>query len=278
MRHCLPIQLLLAALCAVALSAECFANHPVLVEGESDFDGDGLLGADEDNDGDRIFGTLTVALAADLGAINNNGKVTVVTSGRFPESLFIDGANGNVTLEAAPGVEANIDAVLAGFPGNVDRQNMPGIVISVPDGLNSSKINRRIILRNLVVRNWLLGILVEGNSHVVIDNCRVEQNLDYGIQVMGRGVRAAITNSQVLDTGFRVGAAGNSPDVDVPDPGIGIRFENGAKGVIANSSSIGNFGVGLKKRGASVQRKDLVLFDNGGSGRHDHEDGRKGDD
>ena len=239
-----------------SMPTESIANHPVLVEGEADFDGDGLLGDDEDNDGDRIFGTLSVALAADLGAINNNGKITIVTSGRFPESLVITGSNGNVALEAAPGVEANIDAVLAGFPGNVDRQNMPGITVD-------AAANRRIILRNLTIRNWRVGIITLGNSQVAIDNCRVEHNLDYGIRAMGSGVRTSIINSQITGTGFRVGAAGNSPDVDVPNPGIGILFEDRARGIIINSSSIGNYAGGLVKRGATVQKKDLALFNNG---------------
>jgi len=239
-----------------SMPAESLANHPVLVEGEADFDGDGLLGADEDLDGDRIFGTLSVALAADFGAINNNGKITIVTTGRFPESLVITGSNGNVTLEAAPGVEANIDAVLAGAPGNVDRQGMPGITIN-------AGANRRIILRNLTIRNWRVGILAQGNSRVSIDNCRVEQNLDYGIRAMGSGVRTSINNSQIIGTGFRVGAAGNSPDVNVPEPGTGILFEDSAKGIITNSSSIGNYASGLVEKGAAVQKKDLALFNNG---------------
>lgn len=239
-----------------SMPAESLANHPVLVEGELDFDGDGLLGTDEDNDGDRIFGTLSVALAADLGAINNNGKITIVTTGRFPESLIITGSNGNVTLEAAPGVEANIDAVLAGTPGNVDRQNLPGITID-------AAANRSIILRNLTIRNWRVGIIAQGNSRVTIDNCRVEHNLDYGIRAMGSGVRTSINNSQIIGTGYRVGAAGNSPDVDVPEPGIGIVFEDKAEGIIINSSSIGNYAAGLVEKGASVQKKDLALFNNG---------------
>ena len=78
------IKRLVLILVVFSMPALSLANHPVLVEGESDFDGDGLLGTDEDNDGDRIFGTLSVALAADLGAINNNGKITIVTTGRFP--------------------------------------------------------------------------------------------------------------------------------------------------------------------------------------------------
>ena len=109
------------------------ANHPVLVEGNNcadagpnvttvppgtcgDFDGDGLIGTaeDTDNNTDRIFGTINAALGADRNGASQNGRVTIVTSGRFAEVVNITAANGNVTLEAAPGIEANIDAVLSG--------------------------------------------------------------------------------------------------------------------------------------------------------------------
>lgn len=129
-----------------------YANHPVLVEGNclnppagnpapplgslagtcGDYDGDGRIGTAEDNDGDRVFGTLTRALANATGA-NQNGRVLIVTSGVFAETLTITGANGNVQLEAAPGVDANIDAVLQGDPGNAARQNAPGIIVDAPD-------------------------------------------------------------------------------------------------------------------------------------------------
>jgi len=38
----------------------------------------------------------------------------IVSTGTFAEQVTITAANGNVTLEAAPGVEANVDAVLQG--------------------------------------------------------------------------------------------------------------------------------------------------------------------
>jgi hypothetical protein len=232
------------------------ANHPVLVEGEADFDGDGLLGTDEDNDGDRIFGTLTAALAADNGAANQNGKITIVTSGRFPESLLITGANGNVTVEAAPGVEANIDAVLAGADGNVTRQNAPGIVVDTTS-------NRRVILRHLTIRNWLEGIVVKGQSHVVIEHCSVDQNLNYGIRVSEQAT-ATIHSCSVSGTGFRVGAAGNSPDVNPPSPGDGIHFELLSKGLVAHTLINGNFFGGLVNRasGSNLFIDGVVIFDN----------------
>lgn len=131
------------------------ANHPVLVEGELDFDGDGLVGLaeDADNDTDRVFGTINAALGAANGGANQNGRVIIVTSGRFREIVFITAANGNVTLEAAPGVEANIDAVVAGarasqFPGTTPTQSSPGIVVDAAS-------NRSVIIRNIVSRNGL---------------------------------------------------------------------------------------------------------------------------
>ncbi len=70
----------------LGLTASVSANHPVLVEGEKDFDGDGLIGAAENTDGDLVFGTITAALAAANGAAAQNGRVTIVTSGRFADS------------------------------------------------------------------------------------------------------------------------------------------------------------------------------------------------
>jgi parallel beta-helix repeat protein len=239
------------------------ANHPVLVEGEKDFDGDGRLGVDEDNDnatealGNRIFGTITAALGAANGGANQNGRVTVVSSGRFRETVVITGANGNVTLEAAPGVEANIDAVAAGdAAGNAARQNAPGIIVDAP-------AMRVITLRNLVVRNWTEGIVVRGDSRVAISNCRIENNRDYGIHVVANG-RAAVRGCEVTATGFRVGMGADN----TPNPGNGIEFEDAASGSVFNTLVSGSAGAGFanktsSRRGASVRASHLQLFDNG---------------
>ncbi|MDQ3417822.1 MAG: right-handed parallel beta-helix repeat-containing protein [Acidobacteriota bacterium] len=254
-------------LTALAFAYPISANHPVLVEGEKDFDNDGIIGLAEDNDGDLVFGTINAALGSALGAAAQNGRVTIVTSGRFAETVTINGA-GNVTLEAAPGVEANIDAVVTGtrandFPGgtNVSRQGAPGIVV------NSSNPNRYIVLRNLVSRNWTEGILVTGSSRVTIDNCRLENNVNYGVLVQG-AARVAITNTQVNGTGFRIGAAGQSPvaaagAVQVsPMPGTGIEYESGS-GHIADTVVTGSFAVGIDTGGASVELTRVIAFDNG---------------
>ncbi|MGH9838490.1 MAG: right-handed parallel beta-helix repeat-containing protein [Blastocatellia bacterium] len=221
------------------------ANHPVLVEGELDFDGDGLVGMaeDTDNDTDRVFGTINAALGAANGGANQNGRVAIVTSGRFREIVIITAANGNVTLEAAPGVEANIDAVVAGaranqFPATTATQASPGIVVDAAS-------NRSVTIRNIVSRNWTDGIRILNNSRVTIDNCRLEGNVNNGIDVSGNA-RVTITNSHVNYTGFRAGAAGDFPSTaNQPNPGIGVAFRDGATGTVVNTTVSGSFASGI---------------------------------
>src|ERR1700755_2044304 len=173
-------------------------GHTVLVEGNcdspvpgttlvapgtcGDFDGDGRIGSAEDTDGaDRIFGTINAALGTGTGAaagtgINHNGRVVIVTSGRFHESVYIGqnqcGAGcpgaaspGNVTLEAAPGVDATIDAQFQGDPagGNATRLAVNGITVAyIPNTL--AGVGRLVILRNLTVRNFTKGAEVSHNA------------------------------------------------------------------------------------------------------------------
>lgn len=239
----------LALAIAVGIASTLEANHPVLVEGEQDYDGDGLRGMLEDGDGDQVFGTLTAALGA-AGA-NQNGRVVVVTSGRFQETLTITGAGGNVTLEGAPGVEADIDAVIGGSPANADAQTQPGIVVD-------AAFNRRITLRNLTIRNWTDGILVRGTSHVTIDGCRIENNIDHGIRFMG-GSRGFVTDTQVTATGFRVSPVARTNAI----PGVGIRFVGSSAGKVAFSEVSGSFAAGLSDESAGVVRTfQVTLFDN----------------
>jgi parallel beta-helix repeat protein len=206
-----------------------------------------------------VFGTLTAALAAASAGANQNGRVTIVTSGRFREAVLITGASGNVSLEAAPGVEATIDAVASGNPGggNAARQASPGITVNAP-------ADRHITLRNLVVRNWSEGILVLGTSRVLIENCRVEQNLNYGIYVQGTA-KVAIEDCSVAATGFRAGSAGNSPSVVPPNPGTGIQFADQSSGLVCRSTIVGNFAAGINNatgKKKSIASRDNCLFDN----------------
>jgi hypothetical protein len=257
------------------------ANHPVLVEGNcdspvpgtttvqpgtcGDFDGDGRIGTAEDTDGaDRIFGTIAAALGPGTGAAagtgaNMNGSVTIVTSGRFPEALVIPGAItlGNVTLQAAPGVSAEINAVLQGDPlgGNTARQAGTGIDINAPSATG------KVVLRNLTIRNFLTGVDVRGNSRVTFDNCRFETNVHYSIRVRD-DARIAAEHLRISSTGFRI------PVSVATNPGHGISFEGTSEGTVYFSQITGSFGAAISNTsaaGASAVLYYEVFVDHNGT-------------
>ncbi len=267
--------LLIGTLCAplLALATPAAANHPVYVEGNcfgpgagdaatglrqspvtpgtcGDYDGDGRIGRAEDRDGDNNYGSINAALTA----IAQNGRVVIVASGTFPEVVKLaPTAGGNVSLEAAEGVDANIDAVVQGDPGNTARSAAPGIII---DGCGQC----RVTVRNVMTRNWTDGVRVLGRSHVHLDELRAENNIDYGVHVMGRA-KVSISNSQINATGFRADAEGP----DQPDPGVGVFYEGRSKGSIHRSSVTGSAlaGVASDDGAAGTIRLKLVqLFDN----------------
>jgi len=263
----------------VAGATTAFANHPVLVEGNcgsvpagatavvpgtcGDFDGDGRVGTAEDTDGaDRVFGTINAALSNGVDAAlgtgaNQNGTVTIVTSGRFPEVVTITAANGNVTLQAAPGVEANIDAVLQGDANSGARQGQPGIIVNSPS-------NRYVVIRNITSRNWTSGIQINGDSRVAIQNCRLENNVNYGIEV-GDRAKVLINDTQVHSSGFRASPAGNFPTANAPAPGIGIEFDDQSTGTISSTTVSGSFAAGIANKNASrsgVCLQNVTSFDN----------------
>jgi hypothetical protein len=270
---------------SLLVASNVSANHPVLVEGNcdspvpgttlvapgtcGDFDGDGRIGTAEDTDGaDRIFGTLRAALGPGTGAAagtgaNHNGTITIVASGRFAESLFIgDGgiipgegvANpGNVTIEAAPGVTAALDAVLQGDPlgGNTTRQNGDGIDIYY---LTTGK---KVVLRNLTIRNFSWGVYATLNSSVTIDNCRFEHNLNYGIQAVS-SAKVFVIGSRFAGTGFRIGG----PSA-VASPGHAISYEGFSSGEVAQTQITGSAGRALSNTSTgSVTYYELFLGDN----------------
>lgn len=261
------------------------ANHPVLVEGNcdspvpgttlvspgtcGDYDGDGRIGTAEDTDGaDRIFGTLRAALGPGTGAAagtgaNQNGSITIVTSGRFAEQLFIGNAGyipgegvsnpGNVTIQAAPGVEATLNAVLQGDPagGNTARQASDGIDIIYNDD------DKRVVLRNLTISNWSWGLYVSGRSRVTIDNCRFENNRNYGVQAVSFS-QVAIIGSRFASTGFRIPVSGPAT------PGHAISYEGLASGEVAQTQITGSFGSALSNTGGgTVTYYELFLGHNG---------------
>jgi hypothetical protein len=280
--------LILAIFVAVAFSGNVnvSANHPVLVEGNcdspvpgttivnigqcGDYDGDGRIGTAEDTDGaDRIFGTLKAALGPGTGAAagtgaNNNGTIIIVRSGRFAEQLLIGSPHplqpdqgtavpGNVTIEAAPGVTATIDAVLQGDPagGNTARQAGAGIVIYYENpGLN----DRVVILRNLSIRNWSQGVYAGGVSSVIVDNCLFEHNNSAGMIHRSTG-NLVVTNSQFNSNGRRIPVSGP------PNPGDGLAVgpDSGVGSTrIFNSTFSNNVGAGIRNETGSAAK--LKLF------------------
>jgi hypothetical protein len=250
---------LLALGCVLAVasyrSLPVSANHPVLVEGEKDFDGDGRTGAAEDTDSatDRVFGTIYAALAGDNGGANQNGSVTIVTSGRFPENLTITAANGNVTLEAAEGVHADIDAVVAGAAGNAERQATVGVNVAV-----DADANRIVVLRNLTIRNFAEGVRASGNARVIMNNVRLDSNVSYGIRALGNA-RVTVANGMIAGSGFRF-----APGIDnASRPGTAIIFEGNASGSILDSVISSNAAVGIANVGQGLVRvAGGVLSDN----------------
>jgi hypothetical protein len=280
-RRTLTIAIGLATVAAIWVTA-AYANHPVLVEGNcngteaqtglrttvppgtcGDYDGDGRIGTAEDTDeADRVFGTIGAALGPGTGAAagtgaNQNGSVTIVSSGVFAETVNITAAGGNVTLQGAPGVEANIDAVLQGAPGNAQRQGAPGIIVNSPS-------NRYVVIRNITSRNWTSGIQVLGDSRVAIMNSRMENNVNYGIEIKDNA-RVTVARSEVFATGFRTNpATGNFPSAaNIPNPGKGIEFDDQSSGTIHATTVSGSFGAGISNQTRRRICATLVnLFDN----------------
>ena len=279
--------------CAIHVGAAKVSaqGHTVLVEGNcdspvpgttlvapgtcGDFDGDGRIGTAEDTDGaDRIFGTINAALGTGTGAaagtgINHNGRVVIVTSGRFYESIFIGrvqcvgcpgSANpGNVTLEAAPGVDATIDAQFQGDPsgGNATRLASTGIAVAYLQNSNTG-LTRTVVLRNLTVRNFARGAEISHSARILIDNCRFENNLNYGI-LLNFSSLAVIQNTQVTGTGYRTVAP------LVPNPGHGISLETNAQARIVDSviSHNGNAGVANSGVASNLVFYKVGLYFNG---------------
>lgn len=278
-------------------STKVEANHPVLVEGNcdspfpgqdtvpkspdingtsggicGDWDGDGRVGAEEDTDGvDRIFGTITAALGPGTGAAagtgaNQNGTIIIVASGRFAETLYIGEtinnngqgvANpGNVTIEAAPGVAADIDAVLQGDPasGNPTRQGQTGIFIAYQNP------NRVVTLRNLNIRNFSTGIATVYNARVIIDRCRVENNIRHNIFIQNNS-RVVVKDSQIQGAGFRIGGP-----TSTPNPGHGILVFHSAHLRVTNSTIAHNAAAGIANgasaAGSVVLYKVATYFNN----------------
>ena len=119
---------------------------------------------------------------------------------------------------------------------NNARLATTGIAVSYVPNTNTGA-SRLVTLRNLTVRNFARGAEISHVARVLIDNCRFENNLNYGILLDFSSV-AVITNTEVSGTGFRTVGA------NVPNPGYGISLETSAHArvvdsVISHSSTAG---------------------------------------
>ena len=237
----------------VGFATPALANHTVLVEGQLDFDGDDLLGTEEDEDGDQVFGTLN----GGLNGVGFNGRVTVVTSGQFNEQVRIEPA-GVTVLEGAPGVSVNIEAFTApDVPANATRQVIPGVIV---EGDGSFPVE----IRNVISRNWGVGFVVRGSARVTLDRVFADSNADAGIRV-SQTAAVLINDSQITANGVRnSGTEGFDVPADIaPDSGEGIRFSGNSSGFIVDTQVAHNAGEGIALgSNTQVQLLDVVEFNN----------------
>jgi hypothetical protein len=266
----------LALVAALALTAApALANHSVWVEGDVDWDGDGLLGVDEDMDDDGVYGTLN----GGVDAVGLNGAVTVVTTGQFNEVLEIDNPGGNLVIQAAPGVMALLEAFRppGNDPANTTRQNATAIHVNdstdpaaVHEELVTGKAHggsddgeRVVILRNLHIRNYNTGVRATGTAHVTIDNVTFDSNVAWGVFAQDSS-RVTVSNSLVLATGRRTTPA---PDLTDATPGVGIEAADFATIDVFNTVVTNSIGAGIANttEGRALFRvrvNDVITRDN----------------
>jgi hypothetical protein len=145
-----------------------------------------------------------------------------------------------VTIQAAPGVSAEINAVLQGDVAGNNNVRQEGVGIDV----FAASPDNKIILRNLTIRNYATGLRLQANSRVTIENCRFENNRDYGIQVLNTA-RLEAKGLRIAATGFRVSTANNTTTF-----GHGISFEGNSAGTVFHSQITGSFGAAISNTSA----------------------------
>lgn len=263
------LSIMLAAI-TMFTAAPAWANHPVIVEGNcpgpgvgamatglqtspvppgtcGDYDGDGRIGAAEDADMDNTYGTISAAVTA----VANNGRVMIVRSGTFPEAIRLTPTEGaSIVLAAAPGVDAVVDAVVQGQPGNADRQKLTGIFVQACTAC-------RVAVRNLTVRNWNDGIRLVGHSRALIDTVRAEGNLNFGVRASDSS-RVTIRDSSIDATGYRKDATG----ANKPTHGMGLRLHRDALGSVYDTTISNSFAEGISAPRYRITLRDVQTFQN----------------
>ena len=166
--------------------------------------------------------------------------------------LVTIGGCGDYDNDGRIGVAEDNDGVDRVFGTIAAALGAPGIIVN-------AAANTRVTLRNLVSRNWTNGIDVRNASRVTIEDCRVENNLNYGIQVTGQA-KVKVDKCSVTANGFRNdGPAGAADGPANANPGAGINFEANARGAVFRTNVSGNLASGIS--GASDLR-DNYVFDN----------------
>jgi hypothetical protein len=238
-----------------------FANHPVLVDPTASREGP------DRNANTIVFKTITAALGAMNGGVNQNGTI-FVKPGNYLETIMI---TGPVTIEGTgPGV--NIEAFVVpadprirDFPQAMmnpfQLQSQPGVIINAP-------ANRTVELRNLVITNWTDCIRVQGASTLLMNNVTCRSNINNGVLIMDTA-RVAIKDSTIESTGFRVNPmTGNFPSAqNMPGQGDGINIASPqAQLEIRDTTITNNFGQGIRiPQGAAataLEQVDNLLFNN----------------
>jgi hypothetical protein len=103
-----------------------------------------------------------------------------------------------------------------------------------------------------VIRNFANGITTHSDSRVVIDNCRLEGNLNYGIRAIGNS-RVVISNTHIDGTGRRTGIGSS-----VANPGTAVLVQDLARAVIEFSTISHSVASGIDNTTGNIG--SVVLF------------------
>jgi hypothetical protein len=117
-----------------------------------------------------------------------------------------------------------------------------------------------VTLRNLSIRNFEEGVTVVLGSRVMIDNCRIENNRDYGVQVRDLA-QVVIKNSTINNTGRRIPVSGPA----TPGHGLSVEGGNNAKARVYDSVFSNNVGAGIfsDQAAANVSLFKVATYFNG---------------
>ncbi len=136
--------------------------------------------------------------------------------------------------------------------GNLTREQGIGPLLAGQAGSSFT-------LRNLTVRNWLIGMRVGGSVRLMVEHCRFDNNLNYGIQMLSSS-RITMNNSQIAHTGRREGSVNPAPS-----PGAGIQFADTTGGYLNNSRIVNSAGPGINQTSVfNVVLFEVVPADNAG--------------